>query len=200
MNKLAAVNLILRAAGFLPVPALDTDGGSIAAEAERTLDERELEIQQMAWNYNHRFNITLSPDDAGHITMPTGCLWIDAYGSSSGWKVTALGEKLYDQDADTDVFTSDIIVEYRLRYEWGCIPLHVRQYIAADAAAEFNLLRGRQSFQARLELKRDNSRTRALQLDGDQQDVNTLDTNFARGIRGSRSGYVGGTGEEANYA
>lgn len=202
MTKLDAVNAVLRASRHLPVPALDTLGGSLASEAERAIDEQELEIQQEEWNYNHRYNVTLTPDGSGYITMPAGCVWIDGYGSCASWGLTTVGEKLYDTDTNSDVFESNVIVHYRLRYEWGCIPLHVRSYIAASAAADFNQSWGKPHLQQKLDEKRLDRRTRARQLDEDQQDTNTLDTLLARGIRGGRRGNTlgSGIGDSENYA
>ena len=49
MQRLEAVNDILRRIGSLVVPALDTGGTSLQAQAERQLDDVDLRIQSLGW-------------------------------------------------------------------------------------------------------------------------------------------------------
>lgn len=62
MTKLDAVQEILRRSGLYVPPALDTDGASAAANAERVLDAEELAVQSRGWHYNTRRKVQLSPD------------------------------------------------------------------------------------------------------------------------------------------
>lgn len=61
MTKLQAVQEILRRSGLMPPAALDTDGASMASNAERCLDSEELAVQSRGWHYNTRREILLSP-------------------------------------------------------------------------------------------------------------------------------------------
>ncbi len=80
MQRLEAVNRILRGLGDPPVPALDTGGGSDAGEAETFLNESDKQIQTEGWAPNEQFNITVSlPDTALTATGGTGTF---TYGST----------------------------------------------------------------------------------------------------------------------
>lgn len=61
MDKLEAVNEILRLSGLGTVPALDTGKASWTAEAERCLDRSEIDLQSDGWPHDKRVNITLTP-------------------------------------------------------------------------------------------------------------------------------------------
>lgn len=137
MTKLQAINLILRAGGLRPVAAVDTDGASDAAEAERLLDEVDLEVQATGWHFNTRYDVELSPNDDGDIVPETSIITIDSYGDDECWDVALVGGKLYDLEDNTFTFTEDIDVWYILRYEFECIPYPVRDYIAREAAYRF---------------------------------------------------------------
>lgn len=201
MNKLAAVNLILSKAGLNRVPTLDTNGNSDAAEAERVLDEEELRIQTEGWHYNMRENVELTRDDASEkIYLPVGCITIDSDNSDAWRNITQIGDHLYDRDENTDEFEegTTLLCSYTLRYSFECIPIEVRTYIAVAAAKTFveNRPLTREKF-ARLQLLErdvDRARTTALQINGDREDANTLNTAGARAIRGGRSRTLSITG------
>lgn len=192
MTKLDAVNMILTKAGLYRVSVLDTNGASDATEAERVLDEEELRIQLEGWHYNMREDVELTPDSqTSKIYLPTGCLTIDSDQGDSWRNITQVGDYLYDRDDNTDEFTENLICSYTLRYSFECIPIEVRQYIAVQAACSFmeNRPLTREKF-ARLGLLREDAqraRTRALQINGDREDANTLNTADAMATRGGRS-------------
>lgn len=194
MNKLAAVNMILSKAGLNRVSTLDTNGNSDAAEAERVLDEEELRIQTEGWHYNMREDVELERDSAsGKIYLPVGCLTIDSDNFDAWRNITQIGDHLYDRDENTDEFDEGTTLRcsYTLRYSFECIPIEVRTYIALAATKTFieNRPLTREKF-ARLQvLERDVDRARltALQINGDREDVNTLNTTSARRTRGNRS-------------
>lgn len=201
MNKLQAVNLILSKAGLNRVPTLDTNGNSDAAEAERCLDEEELRIQTEGWHYNMRENVELTRDDASEkIYLPVGCITIDSDNFDAWRNITQVGDHLYDRDENTDEFESGTTLRcsYTLRYSFDCIPIEVRTLIAVTAAQTFleNRPLTREKF-ARIDLLRSDiarARTRALQINGDREDVNTLNTAEARRTRGGRSRSLSITG------
>jgi len=192
MNKLDAVNLVLRKAGLYTVSSLDTNGASDAAEAERCIDEKELQIQLAGWHYNMRENVTLEPDEAtSKIYLPPGCLTIDSDDFDAWRNITQLGDHLVDRDNNTDTFDGELRCSYTLRYTWDCIPIEVRNYIAHEAAVAFlesrPLTREKAYRVSRLDVERDKARTLALQINGDREDVNTLNTSSARSMRGGRT-------------
>jgi hypothetical protein len=190
MTKLEAVNIILRGMGRAGTAALDTGGNSEAAQAERTLDEVEQRVQTMyPWYFNERFDVTLSPDVDDHITLPTGALVIDAYGPDGYREVTQVGSRIYDKDNNTDEWDADLRVVYQLRYDFGCIPPPIQEYIAAKAAREYNDRYGEQRNtrrKAELERKEMEARAAANRFDDQSADVNLTWSWEADGIRGRR--------------
>lgn len=139
MLKLDAVNQCLRALGWTGVRALDTDGISDAAIAEQTVDEMSLKIQTMGWYYNTRRQVPLTPDSAGNIALPDGCITIDTDGVDAWREVTQLGDRLYDLDNNTNIFTvTSLSCTYTLNYQFGCIPEPIQEYITAMAAHAHN--------------------------------------------------------------
>ena len=138
MTKLEGVNAVLELCGRQPFPALDTGGASEAGRVERTLDEQDLIVQQEGWLFNTRKDQELTRDGANKIAVPSGCLWIHPSGGDCGRSITQLGGYLYDLEESSQEFTRDLECTYALRYEFGCIPLHIQLYIVARAAWEYN--------------------------------------------------------------
>jgi hypothetical protein len=80
MQRLSAVNRILRGLGDPPVSALDTGNNSDAGEAETFLNESDIQIQTQGWAPNYQTNITIAlPDTALTATGGTGTF---TYGST----------------------------------------------------------------------------------------------------------------------
>ncbi len=176
MDKLAAVNYVLQGAGRGTVPALDTDGNSAAANAERIIDEVELEVQTDGWHYNDRRGVEITPDGSNFIVVPDGTLTIDSDGRDLGRNVVQNGDRLYDAEDNTFEFTGSLICRYVLRFEWECIPIPVRLYMAAEAACRYNLRHGKLELRQRLEFARDGLRVKAKQFDTNARGTNVLDT------------------------
>ena len=201
MTKLEAVNKIMRRAGHHPVKVLETDQASNAAEAERCLDESNLEVQGDGYNFNTRSNVTLSPDGAGNISVPSGviAIWsVEAsggvfnrglnygYPSGTGTDITTQGDKLYDLANNTLVFTSDVTVNYTQLWEFHCVPFPVQDFITMLAACRFNEKRGNKSLQNSIERDAMGAKTRARQFNSDQENNNVLNTTHAAKFRGQR--------------
>lgn len=192
MNTLEAVNLILRKAGGMQAKSLDTDGTSNVAEAERCLDEEELRIQTMGWAYNTVHDDELTPDGDGYIHVPTGTLTIDSDTIDKSRNVTQRGGRLYDLDNNTYDFGDDTLrVTYVLRFDFDCIPLPVRIYIALQAAWTFytNKPDGQQKAirLATLKADLDRAQTQAVIYDDASDNNNVLDSASARKLRGRSS-------------
>lgn len=186
MTKLEAVNQVLRGVGRAGTAALDTDGNSEAAQAERVLDEVDLEVQSRGWYYNTRRDVTLTPAGDDTIALPTGAITIDAYGTDARRHVTQLGGSLYDLDNHTDEFTGNLQVEYVLRYDFGCIPQPVQHYIACAAAVAYNERYGHPSRARGLLMAEQRAMGHAKVFDNNSQDTNVLSSQDAEMVRGSR--------------
>lgn len=188
MNKLDAVNHILRRCGWKPVSALDTDGASEAANVERELNSTELEVQSRGWHYNTRVNQSLAPNVSGLIQIPDGTIRIDVGGADFEIRDdTQLGSYLFDRKNNTNVFTSAVRCSYILRYGFGCIDYPIRLWIRNLAAQRYAASAYPDRAPMRLLFEEERTaREAAFRHDDDVADVNilrTLDFRMARGGR-----------------
>jgi hypothetical protein len=185
MNKLDAVNHILRRTGGRPVSALDTDGNSTQAEVERFIDDEEIRVQVEGFQYNLRENVELTPGGDDKIGVPASVLWIDA--SEATDDVVQVGGNLYDRTNNTFTFDDGVLkVEYALRIGFECIPLPIRQYIVARAARRFNTAHGHASRDASLAEEELIARVQARRYNNNVGDFNMLETQHARELKGYR--------------
>src|SRR3990167_1097615 len=100
LTKLDAVNEMLEAINEPIAPALDTDGTSEVAEAERILDRISTRVQSRGWPENTLFSKTLTPD-GGNIKAPDKCVWLRPAGKNAHRHLVLRGEFVYDMDADS---------------------------------------------------------------------------------------------------
>lgn len=189
MTKLEAVQRIILDAGRDPCSRLDTGGTSEAAWAERLLEQEELRIQTQDWYYNKRWNETVSPGSDGRVMLPAGVitLYTDAPGVRLDF--TQLGDHLYDLDNNTDQFTDDLTVSYTLRYDFGCIPQPIQEYIAAIASCRYNQQRGgpeKWNLDRDLQARRLFAKTQAHRFDTEAADRNCLRSADAVRFKGYR--------------
>lgn len=194
MTRLEAVNLILSACGLGAVANLETATKSDAASAERVLNEVELRVQKVGWNYNTRSDVEIEPDADSHIVGPTGTIWMDSDAGDAHRNLTQLGSRLYDRDNNTDEFTSSVHVRYILRYDFDCIPHPVADYIASEAAYEFARRHGRRFVEpgqlgfviSACREQRGRCRVEARRYESETANINLLDTEHVRRIKGDR--------------
>lgn len=193
MLKLDAVNQCLRALGWTGVRSLDTDGFSDAAIAEQTVDEMELKVQTMGWYYNTRKEVLLTPDSAGNIAIPDGCITIDSDGVDKWREVTQLGDRLYDLDNNTNVFTvTNLSCTYTLRYQFGCIPEPIQEYITAMAAHAHNeryqqSLNRRVTARQHLIMEISRAKAIAMRFEDSTSDVNFVTSTEMLILKGQRN-------------
>lgn len=168
--------------------ALQTGLASDAGEAERILDDCELEVQSQGWHYNTRKDVTMTPNGDDEILVDSTVIEIDTYGVDVEMDVANVGGKLYDLDDNTFSFDDTIKVWYTLRYDFVCIPLQIRTYIAKYAAFKFAELRGTvtQTIYDDYIL----ARSRANSFNSRSRNDNMLDTVHHRRVRGEISGPV----------
>lgn len=194
MTVLEAVNIILSTAGLGQVANLESNQRSDASYAERTLNEVELRVQKIGWNYNTREDVELTPDGDSKIEVPTGVIWIDSHGSHAWRNITQVGSRLFDRDNNTSNFTGTLRVRYVLRFDFDCIPHPVADYIAAEAAYEFARRHGPRFIQphqvgfvvAHARDLRNRARNDARRYEADTANINLLDTPNVRAVEGAR--------------
>lgn len=107
MTKLDAVNMVLSGINEYRVTALDTNGTSIQADAERYLDDSTRYFCAMGWPCNTRRSVGYTPAAVTfEIDLPAGpspapVLRIRAAGPDQHRNLVIRGGKVYDSDKGT---------------------------------------------------------------------------------------------------
>ena len=186
MDKISAVNNVLRRVGLPPVPALDTNGQSAAAHAERFIDSADRSCQARGWHFNTRRGVQLVRDpNTNKIAVPTQTFHIDTDGQSRHVDVTVVGGNLYDLENNTDVWSQDLYVTYVAFTDFTDLPEAFADYVVTEAAYQFN--RFHKKDQALDTMLRDELSVRWVRLrqaDDDRADVNVLNTSEMNQFRG----------------
>lgn len=133
MDELEALNMLLRLIGSSPVNSLDTPHPD-AANAKTTLDRVRRQFQRKSWWFNSDYNVTLSPDSSGLITIP------DTYNSvvfcDNAYVVR--GGYVYNKLTQTNQHTTDVQVYLIIQtLDWEDMPTIVQDYCAYFAASQF---------------------------------------------------------------
>jgi hypothetical protein len=137
---LDAVNTCLSAIGVEPVNTVFDNEDIDVQNALNVLSEIDKEVQSRGWEWNTERDFKLLPDTDGFIFLPNQTLSIDhAYrtgGASFGGtcNVTERGDRLYDLDNHTYVFTQGISLDFISRLPFEELPEVARRYIAITAA------------------------------------------------------------------
>lgn len=111
MTKLDAVNACLAAINEYRVPSLDTGGTSIAAEAERYVDDacRYICTQGFPCNTRRAQSFTASTASPFSITIAESILRIRPAGPSQHRNLVIRGSLLYDADRGTSSFSGETV-------------------------------------------------------------------------------------------
>lgn len=186
MDMLEGVNILLRLNGRGTASQLATGGRGDAAEAERLIDDESQRTQSSGWHFNRINDATLSPNASGVIALPAGVITIDSYGPDENRNITHRGGFLYDLDNRTDQFTGTLRVTYLERYDFGCIPHPIQEYIVAKAALTFHEQNGEGNRYGQLNRRVMETRAEALRYDTQTSDLNIIDDTELRRVRGGR--------------
>lgn len=191
MTKLEGVSEVLRRSGHPPIVALDTDGASRVADAERFLDQENVDVQSRGWTFNARTNVTLTPGGDKRISIPAGVVTIDSFGKDTSRNVTQTGDTLFDLDDNTDLFTGTIVVSYVVAYQFHCVPHPIQKYIVLRAAAQFNQANGSPRNTPMIERDLKQAFVYAKRFDADTKDTNLLNASDVIVAKGSRIDSIG---------
>ena len=189
MTELDGVNEVLRKAGGYPVAVLDEGGASSAAEAQRCLSEESRKIQSTGWNFNTRRKVQLTPDSSGYITLPTGTIHADSDFTDEHRNLTHRGERLYDLDNNTAVFSAAVYVRIVEFWHFHSVPEPVANFIACSAALTFNSVRGSQTRERMIYSEKERARSEARVWNNRQLDANYVNGSDARDVMGERATY-----------
>lgn len=185
MNKLDAVNNVLRRVGVLPVSALDTGGPSAAGHAERFIDAADTSCQARGWHFNTRRGVLLSRNGSNKIAVPANTFHIDTDGQSRHIDVTVVGGFLYDIENNTDTWSQDLYVTYVAKTDFTDLPEAFADYVVTESAYQFNRFHKKDKELDQVLREELNVRwIRLKQADDDRADVNVLNTSEMNQMRG----------------
>lgn len=180
MSELEAVNKILAVAGDSPVQTLDDD--YIQADlARQVLTRASRKVQSAGWWFNEEEDYNLIPDVSGFITLGVNVISIVA--NNDAGTVVQRGQKLYDRQERTYVFTQSVNVDTILMLEWIELPQAAREYITDVACSQYNDdFFGSQDIKSNLLRNEQTTYLILKQEDTDSRDVNMLSNSRSASI------------------
>jgi hypothetical protein len=172
MSELDAVNKILAVAGDSPVQTV-TDDYIQAILARQILTRVSRKIQSLGWWFNEDESVTLIPDIDGYITLATNV--ISAIVNNDAGTVIQRGDRLYDRQERTYVFTENVNADLVLALEWDELPQAAREYITDAACTQYNNdFFGAQEIKANLQKNENETLLIMKQEDTDARDISML--------------------------
>lgn len=137
-SELDAVNTMLSTIGESPINSLDDISGVVDAVIARSvLNEVLVQVLEESWHFNTDVNYTMSPDSEGFITLAPNVIQIDTSGQDVNYDVSMRGNRLYDRDNHTYVFTKSIQTNLTYILPFDELPQAARHYISIRAARVF---------------------------------------------------------------
>lgn len=197
-RRLQAVNEMLEAIGDPPVDVLDPGGSSAEGQAEAILGRETRRVlgegpsDLGGWVCNTLYRKRYTPDGNGHISLPD-VTTIKVRENRYGWPsrpIVIRGERAYDMENDTDVFTEDIFLDVVQDLSFDELPPKLADYVTMHSAWVFQRAMKRGSADEQLVRERVSlARLAAHQENGDLSDLRLTQTLEARQVSGFRYGY-----------
>jgi len=135
-TELDAVNDILNSIGQTAVTSIDQTNPDVSL-AYRTLLSVSREVQSEGWSFNREYDVQFSVDNVTKkIPVDNTIIYIDATKEYYQYDVIVKFGYLWDRVEQTDIFTVDYIkCDITRMYEFDVLPIYVKEYIIARAAA-----------------------------------------------------------------
>lgn len=152
MTKLDAVNACLAAINEYRVTALDTNGTSIAGEAERYVDDATRYICAQGYPCNTRRAVSFtasasSPYEISLAALNPEVLRIKPVGNCAHRNIVIRGSKLYDADRSTSSFQAQtVFLDVAELLDFVDLDPQLKEMVAKYAAQQF----GRRTTQSQL--------------------------------------------------
>lgn len=137
LTRLDAVNAMLRVIGSAPVNTIAGPVSAAVAVAAQTLDQVDKEIQSEGWWFNIEKALTLSPDVNGYVYVPNNMLSIDDDSGANCPNIAVRGERLYDLENHTFVFSGNVAIRAIIRLTFEDLPPTAQDAIMASAQRRF---------------------------------------------------------------
>ena len=191
-----------RRLGKHPPAALDTGGNSLQAQLERVLDDASNSVQSEGWFWNTKRDVTapalgesdgvvrlriseLEPLGTSPETYAT-IYHVDTE-PSENMNVVRKGIHLFDLDNNTDAINSNKKVRYSYQRSFDEVPEAFQSWIIALASFNYNRhYIGDKSSDGALQVELQDARRQATREEIRSADVNVLNTQEMRQIRGRR--------------
>lgn len=137
LTLLDAVNMCIMTSGEQPVNSLSEARADVHI-AKKIIQDTALDVQAQGWRFNTEYELPLTPDDDGEITLGSNIIRLELTSNASNVIAVIRGNKLYDTKNRTYVFPAGeykATVVYAL--DFAELPQAARQYIAARASRIF---------------------------------------------------------------
>jgi hypothetical protein len=135
MELLTAYNICLRAVNESPISDIETES-YIVAQIEPLLDSKRQTILLKGFPFNTH-TMTLTADDSDQIVIPATYLKI-RFPAAHQERLTVYNGKVYDRTTQ-EYWSTDLTVEVVLDIAFAEIPEAYAQWIAREAAVEFEV-------------------------------------------------------------
>lgn len=137
-TELEAVNIMLAVIGESPINSLNSPAVVDAVTAQAVLSEVSRAVQTTGWHFNTEEGVTLTPTMfVGEVQLPANCLRVSTSGASRNRDVVHRGNRLYDRQNHTYVFTENLTVDMVILLPFNELPEAARYYITIRAARTF---------------------------------------------------------------
>lgn len=136
-TELEAVNTMLGTIGESPINTLESSGSVRAEVAKNVLHEISRAVQSSAYDFNYEEDYAIPLDVSNHIVVPSNALSIDTTDEYGSYKVTMRGDKVYDKNNKTFVFTQALKFNITFFLPFTDLPEAARNYITIRAARVF---------------------------------------------------------------
>ena len=141
-----AIVACLRACGLAAINSLVDVNNRSAQMAAGNLYTHDIVEQTKGWSWNMAYNVALSPDVNGLITLPDNLLWFTPTQENfsenttyrTSYQLAARGDRLYNVSVNTFVFSTPVSLDLCTRQPWDNLPPAYRVYITAKAAKDLN--------------------------------------------------------------
>lgn len=133
-TRLDVLNHLLGVIGETPVSSDQSNHPSVLS-AMVQINRVSKELQSRGWWFNTEYDLVLQPNEAGHIIIPAGTLFVAPIAPFS--RLTRRGGKLYDPERHTFVIGQAVTVNVVVQLDIEDLPETAALYVQHKAAYDF---------------------------------------------------------------
>ena len=179
-TELEAINTMLSTIGESPVNMVEDTGNVDVVIARQILQSVSREVQARGWHFNTEKNYTITPDSKGYLVLPKTVLKADTVYPDGSKDVVVRGNKLYDRENHTYVFTDAVKVEMTVLLTFDELPEVARNYVTIRASRIFQeRVVGSDTLQAFNSQDEARAMVSLMEYEADTADLNILSGNYS---------------------